>query len=401
MSALLIGTCLSGGPGCNLESAHIGVEDRIFSQPPAHLGSKRDDAPPLRLSPWRPVSPTITRLADRLSQRDVDPDLDRTELSVSDIQQVKASLNALWETLPRPPSIHKRAQTLSTTSSPNAQAEESLPLFPKSSLLCVTTVQNLYLAHAGNRSPSVLFSELNTIASEYKRPQRAVTAHDSIQRSLDALDSFTLFIFDLDAPYQEPQSGISRGPAPQWVNTTPVSAASAMSISRAPFLLWAADDVSRSTTVLPSGSGGSSLTLKGKTPSEVRLGRAWLNDYSAWFTSEAVVGQYRGYDGPCVAWNDPRAQHRILALALARTEPPLSAPTSRGEAQSGWYLLREALRTSALYAVGGWLTARPTLGDPKAPDDLDAFADFDDSFATHVKSRLSSQTAPSTPKETL
>ena len=266
----------------------------------------------------------------------------------------------LWKTLPHAPvqaeSIEQPQVGLERLSALQRehQLRSSPPEFPSESLLCVTTSRSVYLAHHQNRSPAITIAPLSELGSITQRDPSRVKS-----RLENRADSLTLLLFDLDAPYQMPESGRGRGAAPQWVNLTPLSELSLTSIQRAPLLLWAVDGLSRSTRLVPNGLGGVELRLRGKSPHQVRVGRPWLNDYTSWFRSAAIAGQYVGYDGPCVAWNDSRVRHRVLALAFARARATTKPEDARTEPESGWLLLRQALESSSRYAIGGWVTALP------------------------------------------
>lgn len=261
----------------------------------------------LALSPWRPLPLKFTQDLKRSIDRAPTP-----ELTTAEGLKITQVLESMWVSVDSP--------------------QGRTPSLPESARFCITTSRDVYLAHQQNMSPALRFT-----------PPLA-SAH-----------YLTLFLFDLDAPYDE-RSAVWRGPAPRWVNTARLEEVAQLEISRAPLLLWAMNDLSRVARELPSGLGGRGLALRGKSSRAVRVGRAWLNDYSTWFTSQAVAGDYFGYDGPCVAWNDPQKRHRILALSLASEEDPAPADLTL----SGWRLLQSALQTSKLYAVGRWISEPST-----------------------------------------
>ena len=211
--------------------------------------------------------------------------------------------------------------------------------FPQRSYFCVTSLQDVYLAYQDNESPALNF-DIPPVSS----------------------DSLALFIFDLDAPISGllKDSDGWRGSAPAWVNVTSPSEIPSHLIKRAPFLLWAMNDLDRQLTEIPAGLGGVGLSIKGKSPGRVRFGQSWYNDYSTWFTSSAISGKYYGYDGPCVSWNDPLVQHRIQVVLLSLKYPlQLSDYSVNSPSASGWSLFRQALLASDAYATGIWLTQRP------------------------------------------
>ena len=297
--------------GCN------GVEGTPDMTPPVTHSVMDQSAPVLHLSQWRPLPSKVSQLRVKMMMPN-EGALSERALGVVEGQSLGQVVKLL-------------------RSFPTTSLSTSSPL-PQRSYFCLTAAQEIYLANYDNESPALKF--------------------DSSPLSTDSL---ALFIFDIDAPISGPldaKNG-SRGSAPVWINVTPPTEVPSYLIKRAPFLLWAVDDLDRQLTEIPAGLGGIGVSLKGKSPHRVRFGRPWYNDYSTWFTSRAISGKYYGYDGPCVSWNDPLPHHRIWVLLLSLKHPlqiPDYAISLRSA--SGWNLLSRALLEADAYATGIWRTQK-------------------------------------------
>ena len=315
--------------GCTLDSRELDLvsptdKDReLIHHEHAHLVARSS----LTLGPWRAIPDDIKVLAQQHTLGVRGERQDALVVSMSGAEG--ASLARTLEVLIKQSTQHDSYDTLPTS---------SLPMFPERSRLCITTRDEIYLAHQDNKSPALSLSD---------------PPHSG--------DSLALFIFDLDAPRSESHSHSSmwRGSAPSWVNSELLPKRTHSSVKRAPFLLWAMNDLSHNLRAIPEGLGGEGVRLRGKMPHRVSIGEAWSNDYSTWFTSQAVAGDYYGYDGPCVAWNDPRPQHRIMALVLSLSHPPSMTRSSQTQLRSGWDLLQMALPIAESYTTGVWLTQEP------------------------------------------
>lgn len=98
-------------------------------------------------------------------------------------------------------------------------------------------------------------------------------------------------------------------------------------LPRVDFFHWVLIDLPRSTTAIARGAHSSAITPRGKPgPNAPGGGRHGINDYTAWFASDAQMsGDYYGYDGPCPPWNDElvhRYVFTLYALDVVRLEVP-------------------------------------------------------------------------------
>ena len=107
---------------------------------------------------------------------------------------------------------------------------------------------------------------------------------------------------------------------------------------------------------MPTSEG---IVPRGKTPGRTPHGLRGINDYTAWFASDAdMQGDYGGYDGPCPPWNDEIIHHyhfTVYALDVPTLRLParfggaeaLAALAPHIRAQGAWmgeYTLNSALR---------------------------------------------------------
>ena len=290
--------------------------------------------PPLHLSNWRLVSQNV---------RDSMTKVDHLRMNTREDSPSPVDVVPHGVSVEEGVRLMKTLALLQKDAGQDSALTLSPSMFPQRSYFCRTAKREVYLAHKDNRSPAFTLSA-----------------------PLSQGDSFALFMFDLDAPILTTQalSDVWRGPAPSWVNVTSAQRVSKYLIKRAPFLLWSVNDISHQMREIPEGLGGVGLTLKGRSHRTVRIGQAWSNDYSTWFTSQAVSGDYYGYDGPCIPWNDPQSQHRILIVILSLSHPihhdfaSLTSQRSDMSGQSGWRLFQLAIANSTEYAMGVWLTQR-------------------------------------------
>ena len=98
-------------------------------------------------------------------------------------------------------------------------------------------------------------------------------------------------------------------------------------LPRIDFFHWVLIDLPRSTLAIARGAHSSGVTARGKAgPSAPGDGRHGINDYTAWFASDASMsGDYYGYDGPCPPWNDELV-HRYVFTLYALDVPRLDVP---------------------------------------------------------------------------
>ena len=131
------------------------------------------------------------------------------------------------------------------------------------------------------------------------------------------------------------------------------------SLPRVDFFHWVLVDLPPTQAGVGLGEYSSSVVARGKPgPQAPRGARHGINDYTAWFASDAgMSGDYYGYDGPCPPWND-EMPHRyvftVYALDVARL--PL-------EGRFGGAQVREALARHVLAqaAITGRYTLNPAV----------------------------------------
>lgn len=87
-------------------------------------------------------------------------------------------------------------------------------------------------------------------------------------------------------------------------------------LPRVDFYHWILVDLAADSAPIAEGEFASGITPKGKPgPAGPRGTRQGINDYTAWFGDDAVMGgKYYGYDGPCPPWNDERLHHYHFTL---------------------------------------------------------------------------------------
>jgi len=87
-------------------------------------------------------------------------------------------------------------------------------------------------------------------------------------------------------------------------------------LPRVDFYHWVLVDVSSTTLRIKEGEYSNSVKAHGKPgPESLNGSRQGLNDYTAWFASDAAMaGQYFGYDGPCPPWNDEIPHRYVFTL---------------------------------------------------------------------------------------
>ena len=127
------------------------------------------------------------------------------------------------------------------------------------------------------------------------------------------------------------------------------------SLQRADFYHWLMVDIPPSVHEIAAGACSDGIVPRGKqSPPGPPGTRQGLNDYTAWFGSDADMGgQYFGYDGPCPPWNDELLHHyhfALFATDLARcpVEGPFSGQQLRAALQG--HVLTEA-RLTGTYSL--------------------------------------------------
>jgi len=91
-------------------------------------------------------------------------------------------------------------------------------------------------------------------------------------------------------------------------------------LPRIDFFHWILFDLPPDLRSIAAGSFAHGVTAHGKpgpmiAGSPVDGALQGLNDYTAWFASDAdMKGDYYGYDGPCPPWNDSLVHHYVFTL---------------------------------------------------------------------------------------
>lgn len=90
----------------------------------------------------------------------------------------------------------------------------------------------------------------------------------------------------------------------------------AASLPRVTFYHWVLVDLDVSCREIARGAHSEGVTPRGKPgPRAPHGGRHGINDYTAWFASDADMrGDYYGYDGPCPPWNDALPHRYVFTL---------------------------------------------------------------------------------------
>lgn len=94
-------------------------------------------------------------------------------------------------------------------------------------------------------------------------------------------------------------------------------------LPRTTFWHWVLLDVPGDVREIAEGALSDGITAKGKAAGHSAVGTCGINDYTSWFAgTEAMKGNYYGYDGPAPPWNDSRVHgyhFRVFALDVATT----------------------------------------------------------------------------------
>ncbi len=188
----------------------------------------------------------------------------------------------------------------------------------------------------------------------FGKPGNPVALSDNLSPHLAWKDapagtrSFVLTCIDLDAPSK-----------PDDVNQAGREVPS--DLPRAEFVHWLMANIPVECGELAEGSCCEGVTAHGKKepvgPPGAVQGR---NDYTSWFEGDDdMVGEYRGYDGPCPPWNDSILHHYQFDLYAVDVptldlEPGFTLDQLRAALEghvlaeavcTGTYTLNERLRT--------------------------------------------------------
>jgi Raf kinase inhibitor-like YbhB/YbcL family protein len=87
-------------------------------------------------------------------------------------------------------------------------------------------------------------------------------------------------------------------------------------LARVDFFHWLLIDLPPTPSEIAEGEFSSAFTARGKPgPQALRGARQGVNDYTAWFASNAdMSGKYYGYDGPFPPFNDSLIHHYVFTL---------------------------------------------------------------------------------------
>jgi len=84
---------------------------------------------------------------------------------------------------------------------------------------------------------------------------------------------------------------------------------------RIDFFHWVLINIDPGIKEIPAGAVSDGITPKGKPWGKGAFGFNGLNSYTDWFAyDDDMVGNYRGYDGPCPPWNDEIIHHYHFTL---------------------------------------------------------------------------------------
>jgi len=88
------------------------------------------------------------------------------------------------------------------------------------------------------------------------------------------------------------------------------------SLARIDFFHWVVVDLPPAMVGVQAGEFSSSVVSRGKPgPAAPHGARHGINDYTGWFASDKdMAGDYYGYDGPCLPWNDEIPHHYVFTL---------------------------------------------------------------------------------------
>lgn len=130
-------------------------------------------------------------------------------------------------------------------------------------------------------------------------------------------------------------------------------------LPRVDFVHWVLIDVPPSCTELAEGACGEGIVARGKKdPPGPQGSRQGINDYTAWFASDAdMSGTYTGYDGPCPPWNDELV-HRYTFTIYALDVPKLEVT---GEFTAASVKSSMEGRVLASASITGTYSNNPTL----------------------------------------
>jgi Raf kinase inhibitor-like YbhB/YbcL family protein len=171
------------------------------------------------------------------------------------------------------------------------------------------------LAPAGSHKLQVHVDTLKSghlISSDYTfctaAAQGHITAAPDKSPSIDwskgpaGTKSYAIIMYDTDSPAEHRE----------WMNQEGQTLTAA--IQRKIFYHWLLVDIPANVTSLAEGADSDARVAHGKQV-PAKIGVHGRNDFTLVFaTNDAMKGDYYGYDGPCVAWNDTNIHHYYFTV---------------------------------------------------------------------------------------
>jgi Raf kinase inhibitor-like YbhB/YbcL family protein len=115
--------------------------------------------------------------------------------------------------------------------------------------------------------------------------------------------SYAIVLYDTDSPAEQREK----------INKDGITMTSA--IPRKTFFHWVLIDIPPRIRSLEEGAESDARVVHGKPATPAAAGVRGLNDYTkVTANSDAMKGQYYGYDGPCPPWNDKIVHHYHFAV---------------------------------------------------------------------------------------
>jgi len=114
--------------------------------------------------------------------------------------------------------------------------------------------------------------------------------------------SYAIIMYDTDSPAEHRE----------WMNQEGQTLTAA--IQRKIFYHWLLVDIPANVTSLAEGADSEARVAHGKQ-APAKIGVHGRNDFTPTFAAnDALKGDYYGYDGPCVAWNDTNTHHYYFTV---------------------------------------------------------------------------------------